>query len=536
MNLITDAWIPIRRKSGKMKLIAPWQVTDDAGGDIITSLAAVRPDFNGALIQFLIGLLQTTCPYHNQRQWRLWREQPPHPDELQAAFEPVAFAFYLDGDGPRFMQDFTLAKEVRGLSTKQQEERKSQINELLIDTPTGKTLEDNTDHFIKRGRIKQLCSACAAMSLFTLQTNAPEGGSGHYTGLRGGGPLTTLILTDNLWMTCWLNVLERERFLSLANQDKNKDSDRFPWLEPTRTSENGRKTTNDDVHPDQIFWSMPRRIHLIFSNENKDVVCDICSKQDFLMVKYFLTKKNGVSYKGPWIHPLSPYSNDNKNVPVAFHLKSGGIGYRHWLGLIQSYEESKKKRQPAHVIENFFNMQHISQIHDGIRLWAFGYNMDHKKALCWYDITMPIVLIEEDIRKTYENHIKNMVNCAEQISSNLRDHIKKAIFRPEINRRGDLSFITNRFWQETEGFFYTSLYLLRDSLSQKGDVITILENWYKHLVHVAEVIFNDISQPGAFDAADPKRVALAWCNLQKSIHNKKLKEQLGLPVKIKVNL
>jgi hypothetical protein len=58
-----------------------------------------------------------------------------------------------------------------------------------------------------------------------------------------------------------------------------------------------------------------------------------------------------------------------------------------------------------------------------------------------------------------------------------------------------------------------------------------LEQWHKRLVREAETIFNDISQTGAFDAADPKRIALAWRDLQKSLHGKKLREQLGLPSK-----
>ena len=65
MNLIHDAWIPIRRKHGEETRIAPWEVTTRYSDDPVVALAAPRPDFNGALIQFLIGLLQTTCaPVH----------------------------------------------------------------------------------------------------------------------------------------------------------------------------------------------------------------------------------------------------------------------------------------------------------------------------------------------------------------------------------------------------------------------------------------------------------------------------------------
>jgi|GEM_PF-2865700 len=59
-NLINEKWIPVRRLDGKREIIAPWQVTDNIGSNPIVSLDANRPDFNGALIQFLIGLVQTT--------------------------------------------------------------------------------------------------------------------------------------------------------------------------------------------------------------------------------------------------------------------------------------------------------------------------------------------------------------------------------------------------------------------------------------------------------------------------------------------
>ena len=80
MNLITDAWIPVRHKNGKVNRIAPWQITEGEG--VITVLASPRPDFNGALIQFLIGLLQTTFAPKNPREWRKWFQQPPGTEEL----------------------------------------------------------------------------------------------------------------------------------------------------------------------------------------------------------------------------------------------------------------------------------------------------------------------------------------------------------------------------------------------------------------------------------------------------------------------
>ncbi|MDX1653598.1 MAG: type I-E CRISPR-associated protein Cse1/CasA, partial [Candidatus Competibacteraceae bacterium] len=85
MNLITDPWIPIRRRDGGFGLIAPHQITDP--DDPPLTLDAPRADFDGALMQFLIGLLQTVCPPERDREWRRMLAEPPTPDELWSRFK-----------------------------------------------------------------------------------------------------------------------------------------------------------------------------------------------------------------------------------------------------------------------------------------------------------------------------------------------------------------------------------------------------------------------------------------------------------------
>src|SRR5690606_28898959 len=112
MNLLDEAWIPVRRSNGEQDWITPLQITEPT----IVALDARRPDFNGALIQFLIGLVQTTTSMDSEIEWKQWNEKPPTADQLQQWFEPVREAFVFDGDGARFMQDFGLRTE--GVSEK----------------------------------------------------------------------------------------------------------------------------------------------------------------------------------------------------------------------------------------------------------------------------------------------------------------------------------------------------------------------------------------------------------------------------------
>src|SRR5690606_31671840 len=107
--------------------------------------------------------------------------------------------------------------------------------------------------------------AMASLALWTLQINAPSGGAGHRVGLRGGGPLTVLVMPGkedaSLWQKLWLNVIHREHWVY---EDPDFQSHQvFPWLGPTKTSEkSGTEVYQHDVHPLQMYWSMPRRIRL----------------------------------------------------------------------------------------------------------------------------------------------------------------------------------------------------------------------------------------------------------------------------------
>ncbi|MHB8249672.1 MAG: type I-E CRISPR-associated protein Cse1/CasA, partial [Acidithiobacillus sp.] len=244
MNLIYDPWIPVRRADGSRETIAPWQLTESIASNPIVTVASPRPDFDGALTQFLIGLLQTTCAPLNVFTWRKWRREAPAPESLRERFAAVAHVFELEGE-VAFMQDYCPAELTNEL----------EIAALLIDAPGENTLEQNKDHFIKRNGVTHLCPACVATALFSLQTNAPSGGKGYRTGLRGGGPLTTLVLGKTLWETCWLNIIDTAaRHQGDEGGKKDGEADRFPWLALTRISEAKPPagiTTLVDVHPDQ---------------------------------------------------------------------------------------------------------------------------------------------------------------------------------------------------------------------------------------------------------------------------------------------
>ena len=169
-QLLNESWIPVRRADG-LEWIPPWRITDRGRRGRVLDVASVRPDFDGAFLEFLIGLVQTVLTPATEDEWFDRWDTPPAPDELREAMEPFRDAFVLDGDGPRFMQNHEALEEC---------DSPRPIAWLFMDAPSENTEKENRDLFIKRRGFQRLCPGCAAAALFTLQTFASSGGSGTF--------------------------------------------------------------------------------------------------------------------------------------------------------------------------------------------------------------------------------------------------------------------------------------------------------------------------------------------------------------------
>lgn len=384
-NLISRPWLPVKRASGASELVAPWQINDRIDEDPIVGFAWPRPDFNGAAHEFLIGLLATTVAPADEDDWQGWWFDPPTPEKLEEGLGRVAHAFNLDGAGPRFMQDID---PLDGGKTKS-------VGTLLMDAPGAETLENNADLFVKRGNVVALCRAAAAMALYTLNAYAPTGGVGHRTSLRGGGPMTTLVVAQHgqcqtLWGRLWPNVETQEEIAERSTEATLPEEDAlvFPWLAATRTSQKngGKDTSQTDVHPLQAYWGMPRRIRLQFE-DGGDRPCSLTNSRDAMVVPQYRTKNYGANYVSETFdHPLTPYyrkKTDAVRLPVL--AKPGGISYRLWPGLVCRKPDGLG--DPAQVVRHWRSKDVRNA---PMRLVAFGYDMKRWKAHAWVEGEMPI--------------------------------------------------------------------------------------------------------------------------------------------------
>lgn len=526
MNLLEEKWLPIRRRAGQIDWIAPHQIAEP---DIV-AFAANRADYNGALAQMMIGLLQTTTTIDDEGDWEDLLDVPPTAEVLQKWFAPISAAFVLDGEKARFMQDFSL-----------NEGAECTIDALLIDAAGGSAIDKNTDHFVKRDTINAMCPHCVAAALFTLQTNAPAGGAGHRTSLRGGGPLTTLVIatpTRSLWQDLWLNVKPQRVFLQQGGDvQKTAKYFTFPWLdEISKIQAAGGETQPLHVHPHHLFWAMPRRIRLDFFDVQTGQ-CDICKRESTQLVHRYVTKPQGLNYKGVWRHPFSPYYETKEGwLPV--HPQPGGFSYKNWLAWVLDSTQSKKQVQAATAV-NYVLAEGRQK--SEFRLWVFGYDMDNMKPRCWYETTFPLYDLassDRTAKKNLQAIVKNLIEASEQAVFYLRQAVKQAWFG-DSDLRGDLSFVDKAFWDGTELRFYQQLKdLLEQARSDAGIdmddasfIIGLGETWLKVLRDKALHLFDvDIVGAGSIAQQEPRRIAEAYNSLKRNLHGNAIKTILRMPV------
>lgn len=518
MNLLADKWLPIRRQDGAEGKIAPYQMTTGYEDNPVVDVWAPRPDLRNALYQLLIGVVQVAAMPETEEGWIDRWDNPPEEGRLKEEFSHYLECFEIDSPGPAFMQDYS-ALDVPG----------QPLDNLFIDLPANA-------HFHKQNGSIRISPYWAAVVLYALQTFAPSGGRGHRVGLRGGGPLSTLVIPDDgnrastLWEKVWLNILSKEEAGSLSGDHRRKDLGAvFPWMAPTKTSEmNGSETLPEHGHPFQMYFGMPRRIRFEFQDiEGATDLCALSGERVSRLTDSYKTKHGGINYAGPWLHPLNAYFRDPQNPsepPLSIKGQPGGVGYRHWLGLALK----KENQIPAKVVQLLNQSECRREIvaRRGARIWASGYDMDNMKARCWYESLLPIFPLPAGDANIIKGRIGCFIDAATEVAQNLRASVKSAWFRRPKDVKGDMSFLDTSFWQETEIPFYNSLGLLVSDVGDDKQAARLAKDWERTLRRKAEDLFDRWALAGQEEGLDMKRVVKARNELRKWLGNGKAMKEL----------
>jgi len=501
MNLLKDTWLPVLKQDGTQDLAAVHQITQNHDVNPIIELDAPRPDFRNSLYQLLIGIIQTAASPEDEDNWEDLFYHPYEEESLKNKLKRIEDCFEIDSQGPSFMQDYELLED----------QESENLRNLFVDLPSN-------EHFSKRIPAK-IDAYWAAVLLYSLQTFGPAGGRGMRTGIRGGGPVTTLLIPGDkeerrttLWEKIWFNIFPQKAIRGFTgNHDKTEKSDIFPWMKPTVVSgKTGRSVYPQDCSPLVMFFAMPRRIRLIFAY--REDVCDITGKKTHAVVTGYRTYHSGNDYQGHWIHPLSAYryQKNTSDPPISIKGSPGGFPYRDWMLFALEYP-GKDSITPLNV--QYAARQHpmdarkeIMRIRDSVT-WNAGYDLDKMKARCWYESVMPVYPLDHNQAVFVKLFTVNAIAAVQDCISSIRTGIKTAWYKSDPKEiKGDFSFIDNDFYTRTEKDFYRIL----DTLVQNAENDSIRSNcskeWQKIIRKNTFDIFDSWSLSQHEEGLDMKRI------------------------------
>lgn len=519
-NLLNNPFFPVTTISGAQKWV-DFADLAQIEGDYPIDFAWPRADFNVAAMELAIGVaVLALCPEGHEDWMEIWLE-PPTSDDLRARLAPYLRAFDLDGPGPRFMQEFGgLEGEV------------SAIEALLIDTPGVNGQKKNADVLTHRKRYAALGLPTAAMALYALQQFAPSGGAGNRTSMRGGGPMTALVVPGGeggraapLWRGVLANLPADER-----NGFQPADLNRIlPWLAPTLTSAadpatKGAKKNKDEelrlhetdrsAHPLQAFFGMPRRIRLVFE---PDGCCDATGARG-PCVTGFLQKPWGVNY-GLWRHPLTPYRRQKElGEPNSLKPKSARFGYRDWVAATMGVEQNLLAI-PAEAIEAAFSKR-ARFLMAPVRMQACGWVMNNMEAVAYLDAEQPLHLATSPSHGAIlRRQALLMADAADDVATMLRFALRNALYAAGANVATDAGVFDDArtlFYEATEDAFHDALDAqLADDKVLEGEALKAAGRaWLQNLLRAAQAAFAQFAPIPLGDAERAGRIARAFSLLR----------------------
>lgn len=536
LNLITSQWLPVRRHDGSRSIIRPAQILDQLSSNPVLMPDWPRPDLNTATLELLIGLFTLSMASKTIDGWKAQFKSPPTVEAADNALSLFKNAFDLCAEGASFMQDHDDIGEAS-----------VPIESLFIDSSGENARKNNSDLMVKRAHYQVLSASSAAIALYALQQFAPAGGAGHRTSMRGGGPLTTLIMPKEadgseapLWSLIWANMINNDE----GDLSAIKRSNLFPWLAPTITSKNGELLHSQDhkqAHPLQAFFGMPRRIRLNLQPNTQQLKCDLTGQVEELIVTNYATKPNGINY-GIWRHPLTPYQKLNSSEIISRKAKANTFNYQNWAAILldRDRNDDKDPNIISECISHFNNGGPAALLKPApgqkpqtAKLLAAGWAMSKMTPLDYILSEQPLHLHEEpEIQEEIDHHARGMVIAAETVSRMIIGEIQNAMKSGKDKPGADSTFIENintSFYQSTDQQFHQ---LLDEALSVNFDNpewgIPIMEKWLSSLRQQAFTLFDEYINQDFIDPEKAMQTIEARSNLRNKLYGKGLRQSLGL--------
>lgn len=281
MNLLTEAWIPVR----PLPAGAPEKITlrrllcEDEKWE----LSLPRDDMELAALQMLICMAQVFFIPKDTEELKQRITAPLSSEAFEAGCAPYKEWFRLDHQDFPFMQ-------VRGVKAKDP----TPMDKLLA----GVTGATNSCFVNEPGLGACLCGGCAAVALFNQANNAPGFGGGFKGSLRGGAPVTTLVQGDHLRQTIWLNVLDENHVVAELPWHRQTMGQSPTWVEPIKAGATIPAQTIGLLRG--LFWQ-PAHIELL--SPDGEQPCSCCGLVEKGVYRGFNKAKFNYTVIDLWPHP-----------------------------------------------------------------------------------------------------------------------------------------------------------------------------------------------------------------------------------------
>ena len=228
---------------------------------------------------------------------------------------------------------------------------------------------------------------------------------------------------------------------------------------------------------------------------------------------------------------------------MPLHGQPGGIGFRHWTGVVVSDEEGKSRgsRQPARILsyhKSSFDRRAISA-----DLWAFGYDMDNMKARAWVDSRMPLLLAAPERQEAFEALSKGYVSAAGEAFGYLRSMAKAAFYGEPSQTGGKLNWgypphvpkdgtfydtLANDYWRRGESGFFEHLRKALECVDAAQEQV-VAESWLSVLGQLVLQCFDAAVKSVENSDGRVKAVVFARAQLKRMMFGDALRGLLGLP-------
>lgn len=284
MNLLTEAWIPVRPlPTGAACKITLRQLLCEDGR---WELSLPRDDMELAALQLLVCMTQVFFAPPDTATLKERILSPFSTEKFENGCAPYRDWFRLDHQRFPFMQ-------VRNVGAK----GATPMDKLLA----GLTGATNSCFVNEPGLGDELCGGCAAVALFNQSSNAPSFGGGFKGSLRGGAPVTTLVQGEHLRQTIWFNVLTEISLKQLLPWHTATLEQQPTWVAPIKAGEKIPAQTIGLLRG--LFWQ-PTHVELL--PPQGEQACSCCGFVESQIYTGFNRAKFNFTIEGLWPHPHGP--------------------------------------------------------------------------------------------------------------------------------------------------------------------------------------------------------------------------------------